>query len=494
MTSARSTLAVAALMSTPMVVMSACSTPYSGEDLAEPAADAAAEVGAEAAEDAPADSSAEMDADAMLSAEGGGKPGAPSGVAASTVVVTTIAGSASPGFQDGTGSAARFKAPRGIALDGVDNIYVADVNNHRIRKVTPAGVVTTLAGSGAQSFAEGTGAAASFSNPYGVGVDTNNNVYVADASNRRIRMVTPAGVVTTLAGSGESAFADGTGAAAKFNDPWGVAVNSAGGNVFVSDLGNQRIRQVTFAGVVTTLAGSGSYAYVDATGAAASFQNPDAIASDLGGNLFVSEYGKGRIRKITPAGVVTTLAGSAVVGYADGVGLAARFSHIKGLAVDIDGNLLVADSTNQRIRKVTPAGVVTTYAGGGSAVGIGGFADGPGATAKFYEPAGIAVDFGGSVFVADEANNRIRRIDKVGINHVIVSWTAPSISGSSAITSYAASASAPGQATVTCTTTGATFCEMFPLFGNITYSVTVTATNAAGTSPPSSPAPAATAP
>ena len=326
-------------------------------------------------------------------------------------VVTTLAGAGYAGSEDGTGTAASFYSPSGVAVDSFGNIYVADQSNNRIRRIELAGAeVTTLAGSGTANFADGTGLAASFNNPQGVAVDSSNNVYIGDTTNNRICKITPAGVVTTLAGSGSNSFADGTGAAASFRSPIGVAVDSSG-NVYVGDADNHRIRKITPAGVVTTFAGSGSSSFADGTGTAASFNNPRGIAVDSSGNFYVADNGNNRIRKITPAGVVTTLAGSGSVGSSDGTGTAASFSNPFGVAVDLAGNVYVGDYSNNRIRKITPAGAVTTLAGSGT----GQFADGTGTAASFNSPYGVAVDLSGNVYVADQGNRRIRKITAAGV-------------------------------------------------------------------------------
>ena len=316
-------------------------------------------------------------------------------------LVRSLAGATS-GFADGVGEDARFHFISGVAVDAAGNIYVGDRQNHRIRKVTPAGVVSTLAGS-TQGFADGVGAAARFNNPWGVAVDAAGNVYVGDLSNRRIRKITPAGVVSTLAGSGANGSADGDGIVAQFSDPTGVAVDAAG-TVYVADGGNSRIRKITPAGVVSTLAGS-TPGFADGVGAAAQFQFPWGVAVDAGGNVYVADHSNHRIRRITPTGEVSTLAGS-TEGSSDGVGAAAQFSEPGAVAVDAGGAVYVADGGNSRIRKITPAGVVSTLAGSSP-----GLADGVGAAAQFSFQRSVAVDAAGNIYVGDNGNGRIRKIN-----------------------------------------------------------------------------------
>jgi streptogramin lyase len=323
-------------------------------------------------------------------------------------VVTTLAGRAgSSGSADGVKSVL-FNMPAGVAVDTNGNLYVADTYNETIRKITLGGVVTTLAGSaGSSGSGDGTGTAARFYNPFGVAVDNNGNLYVADTYNSTIRKIAAGGIVTTLAGSaGNPGSADGTGNAARFDGPYGVAVDT-NGNVYVADAYNDTIRVVTPGGVVTTLAGSaGNSGSADGTGSAARFSVPKGVAVDVNGNVYVADTYNYTIRKITPGGVVTTLAGSARdFGTADGTGSATRFYYPDGVAVDVNGNVYVADSVNNNIRKITPGGVVTTLGGLG---GIVGSADGIGSVARFYNPNGVAVDANGNVYVADTDNDTIR--------------------------------------------------------------------------------------
>ena len=330
-------------------------------------------------------------------------------------VVTSLAGSGIAAFVDGTGAGASFNFPAGVAVIPLSGLVVAaDRNNNLIRLVDPtSGVVTTLAGSGSESFADGTGPAASFNNPRGIAViPWSGVIIVADTDNNRIRLVTLFGVVTTLAGSGSAAFADGTGAAASFRYPRGVAVIPLSGLIVVADTNNNRIRIVDpTSRAVTTLAGSGSPAFADGMGATASFNGPYGVAIiPLSGIIVVADQGNSRIRLVNPTtGDVTTLAGSGNSAFSDGLGAAASFFNPYGVAtVPSSGLIVVGDYSNSRIRLVNPtSGAVTTIAGSSNQA----FADGTGAAASFYLPWGVAVIPSSSVIVvADAGNNRIRLV------------------------------------------------------------------------------------
>ena len=317
----------------------------------------------------------------------------------------TLAGLAKvPGSADGTNITARFHFPSGVALDGVGNVYVADTYNNSIRKITPAGVVTTLAG-GTSGGADGTGSAAQFRGPTGVAVDSSDNVYVADKSNHTIRKITPSGVVTTLAGLAEyRGNADGTGSVARFWYPTGVAVDDQD-HIYVADTSNDAIRKITPGGVVATLAG-GTGGSADGVGTSAQFSDPTGVAVDGAGNVYVADYYNSTIRKVTAGGTVTTVAGLAeVTGSADGTGSNARFHYPSDVAVDEMGVVYVADVANQLIRRVATNGSVTTLAG---LAGVSGAADGTGPDARFDAPTGVAVDSTGNLLVADYYNDTIR--------------------------------------------------------------------------------------
>jgi len=377
---------------------------------------------------------------------------------ASNAVVTQL--------KDNTSTPISFNYPRGIAQLSNGNIVVSDEAAHRIRLITPAGVVSTLAGSGTQTFADGTGTGASFNLPFGVAVIPSNGlIVIGDTFNNRIRLIDPtSGVVTTLAGNGSgSGFADGTGTAASFAHPYGVVVLS-NGNIAVADSDNNRIRLIstsTYAansGVVTTLAGNATAGSADGTGASATFNNPYGLAQLANGKIVVSENAGNRIRLISTSdysansGVVITIAGSGAGAptsgaYADGTGTSASFWNPQGVAViPSNGNIVIGDSGNNRVRLVSTStytansGVVTTLAGSGSPA----LTDGTGTAAAFYLPSDCAVLSNGNILVSDFLNSRVRVITfpslaaptsltlSITTGTANMSWTA-----SSGATSYA---------------------------------------------------------
>jgi sugar lactone lactonase YvrE len=313
------------------------------------------------------------------------------------------------GSVDGAPTSARFDNPTGIGFDSAGNMYISDTGNQTIRKVTPAGVVSTFAGTpGVIGTADGVGTAAAFAYPSGVAVDSSGNIFVADSDNSTIRKITPGGVVTTFAGTaGANGYADGIGAAARFDHPAGLAIDSSN-NLYVADYTNTVIRKVTPTAVVTTLAGSaGQHGTADGLGSAARFHYPHGVAVEPGGIVYVADSGNHTIRKITPDGMVATIAGVPLQpGSADGVGTAATFNSPHGLARDNAGNIYIADRVNNLIRKMTPAGVVTTI---GGSPGNAGSANGVGTTARFNFPTALAVNSDGELFVTDTFSQLLRK-------------------------------------------------------------------------------------
>lgn len=437
-------------------------------------------------------------------------------------IVSTIAGNGVAGYADGNGSAAQFNVPSEITIDAQGNLIVSDYWNHCIRKVTPAGDVTTIAGTaGVSGFKDGLASTAKFYHPSGVEVDKSGNIYVADKFNHRIRKITPSGYVITVAGNSSAAYSDGLGALAGYDGPSGIVLDPVG-NIYVSDDFANRIRKISsaslnafnttagyaspvqFVGIsgagltdnlivsapvgfeistsattgfsstltlaptasvvstvkvfvrVSSLATAGSYSdsleinstgatmqrfsvkatvvtntssptitpgmkfssvsgsgvngYLDGAGNVAKFGNTGDIVMDASGNIYVADYSNHRIRKVTPDGTVSTFAGSGVAGFADGIGLAAQFNYPNGITINSDGVLFVSDGSNNRIRQITSDGIVTTFAGSGTAGALNGI----GTAAQFKFPTSVAADLFGNLFVADFSNNKIRKITADG--------------------------------------------------------------------------------
>lgn len=337
----------------------------------------------------------------------GACPGHTSGVSSGTQsslagTATTLAGSGTSGSTNATGTSASFYFPRGVAVDSSNNTYVADTFNHRIRKINPSGVVTTLAGSGSMGNTNGTGTAASFSFPHGVAVDSSGNIFVTDNTNNVIRKITPAGVVTTFAGSGSIGYADGPASSASFSAPSGIAIDSSD-NLYVCDTDNALIRKITSAGIVSTLAGNRTNSYVDGNGTSAAFYGPSGIAVDANGVVYVADLYNSRIRKIASNGSVTTVAGSGAQTSTDGIGTSASFNYPLGVAVDKNGVLYVSEE--HKIRTISTTGVVTTLAGSTQ-----GYTNGTASNAKFSYPSYLATDNSGVLYIADRVNHVIRKV------------------------------------------------------------------------------------
>ena len=332
--------------------------------------------------------------------------------------ITTVAGSGSLGYSGDRNRAiqARLRFPYGVAADGAGNLYIADTGNHRIRHVDDNGTINTIVGGGDVRDG-GPAIHAQLALPHGVAVDSAGNLFIADAGNHRIRRVDPSGTITTVAGSGTLGYGgDGRPAGTAFlNNPRGVAVDSAG-NLFIADAGNHRIRRVDPSGTITTIAGTGEPGYSGGGGPAVQAQlaGPRGLVVDSAGNLFIADTGNYRIRRVDPSGTITTIAGTGESGYSGDGGPAARaqLALAYGVAVDSAGNLYITDTGNYRIRRVDPSGIITTIAGTGE---YGYSGDNHQAIrARLRWPTGVAVDSTGNLYIADFSDARIRRVDASG--------------------------------------------------------------------------------
>jgi ATP-dependent protease HslVU (ClpYQ) peptidase subunit len=322
--------------------------------------------------------------------------------------VTTFAGFNFSGYQDGPLQTAQFNAPDAACFDTDGNMYVVDRFNHKIRKISTTGIVTTIAGS-TEGFANGLGTAAQFNQPAGICIDALGNLYVADSNNNCIRKITPTGLVTTFAGS-TAGFVDGFVTAAKFYYPHDICIDTLG-NLYIADTFNNKIRKIaTGSFTVTTLAGS-TEGYLDGPSATAQFYWPWGVCVDSNFNVYVADKGNYKIRKITPDVMVTTYAGS-TFGSADGSANIAQFRSPLSLCIDTLNNVFVVDSSMHNVRKIDTSGNVTTYAGTILPLDAGDI-DGYGTDAKFSMPTGICIAADNSLYVLQQNYGKIRKITNV---------------------------------------------------------------------------------
>jgi sugar lactone lactonase YvrE len=324
-------------------------------------------------------------------------------------LVTTFAGSGSTGAEDGIGSNSTFNLPTVVTFDQTGNLFVVDRMNNKIRKITPNGEVSTYAGTGAFGSNDGPANTATFTYPDGAVFDSQNNLFISDQSNHKIRKISTEGYVTTFAGTGVIGAEDGIGNNATFYYPAGMAVD-AFDNLYVADYGNNKIRKITPEGIVSTFAGTGIAGAAEGLTTEAEFNGVTGVAVDSEGNLYAADYYNNKIRKIDLLGNVTTLAGSGAIGSNDGFGTSASFYYPAIVSVDATNSLFVTDEENHKIRKISPSGEVSTYAGAGTL----GSNEGIASVAQFNYPTGVTIDANENVFVCDYGNNKIRKIGEYG--------------------------------------------------------------------------------
>jgi len=330
-------------------------------------------------------------------------------------IISTIAGSDSSRLGDGgPATVARLNGPRNVTLDVLGNLYIADANLNRIRKVNSSGIISTIAGTGVLGYSgdNGPATAAELNEAVDVAVDNIGNIYIADNYNYRIRKINALGIITTIAGNGTGGYNGDNILAtnAELFGPCGVAVDNTG-NIYMCDEFNNRIRKVNTSGIITTIAGTGVAGSVGDGGpaSAAEINKPYGLQFDASGNLFIADWGNHLIRKINTAGIISTVAGNGTGGYSGDNGAATDAElNPTDIAVDINGGLYIPDPGNNVVRKVEPYGIITTIAG----TGVDGFSGdgGPANLAELFNPFGVTVDGSGNVYIADLGNNRVRFI------------------------------------------------------------------------------------
>ena len=332
--------------------------------------------------------------------------------------IKTIAGDGTPGATGDGGAAtgAKLNYPTGVAVDRAGNVYIADANNNKVRKVSTTGVITTIAGTGTSGFSGDGGAAtaAQLKYPTNIAVDLSGNVYITDANNARIRKVTPAGIISTYVGDGSLGYGGdgGQATAAQLHNPRGLHMDATG-NLYIAAVFSQKVRMVDPSGIIMTVAGTGTSGYAGDGGSAVSAQlkDPSGVGKDAAGNMYIADKSSHCIRKVTPTGTISTIAGNDVTADFAGDGgpaTAARMKTPLTVKVDKYDNVFVLDMGNNRVRKINSSGVISTVAG---ATAVGSSGDGgPATAASFNFPQDIALDTLGNVYIADAGNNKIRKI------------------------------------------------------------------------------------
>lgn len=347
-------------------------------------------------------------------------------ITASTGNISTAAGNGTGGYlaDNVAATGTRINQPRGVVVDSSGNLYIADTGNNRIRKVDTGGTITTYAGTGTASFSGDNGAAtsATIRAPQALTLDSSGNMYIADTTNHRVRKIS-GGIITTLTGTGSAGYGGDNGVATsgQISSPAGIAVDSAG-NIYIGDTGNSRLRKIG-GGTITTFQGTGSATYGGDGGPVtnAQFTSPQTVVFDGSGNRYISDSGSHRIRKVDSNGTITTIAGTGVAGFSgdNGPAVNAQINTPLGIALDASGNIYIADGNNNRVRKVNiTTGIMTTVAGDGT--GSFGGDNGPATSAQIFGPFNVKFDTLGNMYIADTGNNRLRKVGTSGTITTVV--------------------------------------------------------------------------
>ncbi len=332
-------------------------------------------------------------------------------------IITTFAGNGTQGFSGDGGQAtnAEFYTPEAAIFDAAGNCYIGDANNERIRKITTAGIISTFAGTGTMGYSGDGGQAtnAEIWNPMGLAFDAVGNLYFCDEGNHHIRVINTSGIISTIAGNGTGGYSGDGGQAtnAALFHPGDITFGATG-NLYIADNFNYRIRMVTTASIISTIAGTGTAGYSGDGGqaTAAKLNYPVAVAFDTAGNLYITDFSNSRIRMVNTAGIISTIAGNGTAGYSGdgGQATAAELNYPVGIVFDSVGNLYIADQANRRVRKVNTAGIITTIAGNGTA-GFSGD-NGCATNAELQSPHSLVFDAAGNLYIVDGGNNNIRKV------------------------------------------------------------------------------------
>lgn len=354
-------------------------------------------------------------------------------------IISTIVGDGFAGFtgDGGAATSARLNTPYGICTDAAGNIYIPDAGNRRLRKIDPSGVISTIAGTGVLGYSGdgGPASAAQLNEPSCVFADGSGNIFIADQYNNCVRKIDVSGIITTVAGNGTAGFSGDGGAAtsAKLNRPYSVAVD-ASGNIFIADRLNNRIRKVNTSGTISTFAGAGTAGFSGDGGTATAAQlfQPVSLCISSGGDMYITDWGNYRVRKVNAAGTISTIAGDGSLSYADGVpAISTGLIYPYGVSIDCGGNIYVGEANGYRVRRINTSGVIHTIAGNGT-FGYSGDG-GPATAAQLLFPMALAIDAAGDMLVSDQGNHCIRKITNPGAGVTITGPSSVCVGGTATL-------------------------------------------------------------